>query len=105
MNIDKLPAGPEIDWLIASKIFDWSKNEFQVAAGGILGGRENDFSTNMARAWEVLGPFTDMAYPVSVIFTHPTEDEPWACTIGEKSAFGETAALAICRAALKEAGA
>jgi len=99
MNIDEMPAGREMDSLIAEKVLDcWVPNSEL-----IINKRDRQtyemphYSTDIAAAWEVVekigGGHTVIRY----------RDGSYRC-IHERTmdaASAETAPLAICRAALK----
>jgi len=95
MDVYKLKPGPELDLLIAEKIMGWSGEGLKAAEVGVLWSP----STRIADAWEVveklelsiapyeIGPMKWMASKTSYFIDSETES-------------GETAPLAICRAAL-----
>jgi len=111
MDDEFFKAGPELDALIAERVFGWKWH----IRGGVCYAEHDCFnapdlwpifspSNNIAAAWEVvekiatLKPHYDLSDGHCMIFY----DEPSGECAG--SATGETAPLAICRAALKAVG-
>lgn len=91
MDIHTIPAGRELDALVAEKVMGIGKLEFDAYYGP-----QHRYSTDIAAAWEVV---EKLAKPLKVVWT----GKVWVCEV-----FGEpcsqeagTAPLAICRAALK----
>src|SRR4028118_594344 len=106
----ELEAGRELDKLIAEKVFgrevNYVKNTVNVIfyapdTTGIAANAVPYYSTRIADAWEVI----ELMRGVSL---HKRPDDSWACWhwvkgLGHTKGTGDTAALAICRAALAEA--
>lgn len=110
MNIDDMPAGPEMDRLIAEHVMQWRLVKIPkyrdetfwcdfsgrpiVPEGGI------GFSGNMGWAWDMM--CTKVAWEPRVGYSD--EFHGWFCDF-EKMSHGnshaDTAPLAICRAMLK----
>lgn len=93
---DQITAGPETDALIAEQIFRIRPSE--------VPGRHPRYTTDIAGAWPVFQWLIDMMGPeVTVVLGFDQELDRWLC--GPQAelpavALGETAPLAICRAAL-----
>jgi hypothetical protein len=99
MDIGTMPAGPEMDALVAEKVMGYTSWAFGVPR----------YSTNLETAWEVV----EKMKPVWVNFrlsfgpylvvdgklANGWELEPAWCS--PRCGYGETAPLAICRAAIK----
>lgn len=105
MTTTELQAGRELDALVAEKVMGW------VPGAGFESAHYWAFSTDIREAWQVIDRMAADNMSVSV---HNRAYGPWACWVGqrlgssdEQIAFerGETAALAICRAALAALGA
>jgi hypothetical protein len=106
MNIVEMRAGPKLDALIAGKVMGWRN-----ATGPWIGGitpwatdtgyrRKAEFcpSTDIAVAWEVV----DSLQGGLCFELRRQPDGRFCCWFGEEmSAEASTAALAICRAALR----
>lgn len=115
MNIDTIPDGPELDMLIAEKVMGWRGEGLKAAEVGILWCP----STHIAHAWEVMSKLTrhqngdrEATTLVAFALEELNGTPPWLCRfepVGDvfacAEARGETAPLAICRAALKAVGA
>ncbi len=124
MNYATLQAGPELDALIAEKVMGWKPNAKHPNLSGdgwweTENGGENgylavlpEFSTDIAAAWtvvekmpRVLGHIYPSFDEESGKFLHwcavVENSEPWSSA--RYGAVGETAPLAICRAALRAA--
>lgn len=100
----------ELDRLCATEIMGWfdennrwvtvlaSTEEYK---DSILHYHSCDWSptTNIAQAWQVLEKFT-----VFSIKTQGSNEFKILCEVNSSSEFGSTAALAICKAALKAKG-
>ena len=128
-NIDKMAAGRELDALVAEKvlilevvwansIIDWQTVP-RPQAPFIKGtGKEIEhYSTDIAAAWKVVGKFRNAGRAAGVHYGNVSRH--WVCIIsgsvreGNGPKFhmaqdgygeGDTAPLAICRAALKAVG-
>jgi hypothetical protein len=107
MNIDELQAGPELDALIAEKIFGWQWN----IRDGICYAEHDCFnapdlwprfqpSTSIAVAWEIVEEFNRMWS-----LHYLPDAKVWSVCFIDKSPLNAveapTAQLAICRFALK----
>ena len=121
MNIDELPAGRELDALVAERVMGWhitdaikkpGQDDYGVAPGqvGVLWVvRVPDYSTDIAAAWQVVERLIKLDAFVSLDYDFQNVDsEKWSVTFITRKAIdcesGETAPLAICRAALKAVG-
>jgi|SRR3990170_898451 len=109
-QIDSMPAGRELDVLIAEKVMEWK----YISGARIRDGFDTPrFSTDISAAWEVVEKF-DYLYLFRL--DHPIEDYAgrigrWEAKLVFKEkrgvdkrfyyALADTAPLAICRAALK----
>ena len=106
MNYDDMPAGPEMDGLVATKVMEWEQvdsfawcdSDGTVRTWDVRDGnpiRHWHPSTDIACAWEVLEKLRRHIFQLS-------DDEGWCCTFSMRfNAKADTAPLAICRAALK----
>lgn len=126
MNIDTLPAGRELDALVAERAMGWTKvkvqteSEFGGASTFVLYGtspinqpwkRVPAYSTDIAATWEIaekLGPM--WLYKTTAGKPSAAAGQLYACSLGSSVlerewSYGDTAPLAICRAALKAVGA
>mgnify|MGYP001561309207 CR=1 FL=1 len=113
MNIDTMQAGPEMDALVATKVMGWSRDSWAETEGWEAGVRFTGHwkeaptalqfafrpSTNIAHAFEVMEKVGGM--------TLTQYGDRWACAAEREPMlemmdmrYGETAPLAICRAAL-----
>ena len=131
MSIDDMPAGRELDALVAEKVMGWqdARAFFPWPESGVMldnyammpphGGAIRDiahvprYSTDIAAAWEVFQKVTDLGYIPAIAQC----TSGWACDFWTEEAADETgrvdyihkfreygqasAPLAICRAALK----
>lgn len=119
MDFDKMPAGHEMDALVAEKVMGLKVVEDPVSHRGLAIGRADTFgsdlpyySINIADAWRTLEKFA-VEMMVFKVGSNRDADERifYDCLIGfgdhgwpavvKGSAVGDTAPLAICRAALK----
>lgn len=126
IDVDKLEAGPEIDALVAEKVMGWKPDDddghaWEDADGDWKAHRKDgpwmdtgeviwSPSTDIAAAWEVVEKFSKFR-----IDNHGHYDDPklrYMCEVYDEArdlhsgrVFGETAPLAICRAALRAVGA
>lgn len=107
-----LPAGPEMDRLIAEKVMGWTLNE----DGNWIDG-EGEYrypspesfaglsafgpSTNIAHAWQVVERMREIIRP-SIEYV---DGLGWRADFETSYGWGETAPLAICRAAIAAMGA
>lgn len=109
MNIDQMPAGREMDTLVAQEVMGWHcwNTEqgpcYKTADGQYVRGAHTwSPSTSIADAWEVVEFLIGIRKLLSI---HPHMFE-WSCEwAGGHHAYAKTAPLAICRAALKAVGA
>lgn len=111
MTIDDMPAGPEMDRLVAEKVMGWHARGFDGKRHDWYDG--HDFirgwsywnpSTNIAHAWEVVvermrdhSRFFNVCQRLEVCWCEVVDYE--GMPLDRTKA--ETAPLAICRAALK----
>lgn len=113
-HLDNMPAGREMDALVAEKVMGcWVKvrtlgtdSPTRLWSCGCTGEKSHNgpagsgllpYSTDIAAAWEVV---EKLARPLTLVFHH---DGRWDCTFaGGEHALGDTAPLAICRAAAKK---
>jgi hypothetical protein len=121
MNYDEMPAGREMDALVAEKVFGTTAPHRIMAAHHLP-----PFSTDIEAAWEVVEKMRDRM--AGVIYFPPSSVEPprgsWVAGVQDAGSmvawfegmlygdppdqilpwsYAETAPLAICRAALKAA--
>ncbi len=123
INIDKLEAGPELDALVAEKVFGkkvhWRNDKWPFIKrpstnweflGSILGclppecpPRLPRFSEDIAAAWEVVEKLLQMGMPVDLSSSEKGvhKAKVWTNSTILTVPWQETAPLAICRAALK----
>jgi len=113
MNYDEMPAGREMDVLIAEKVMGWkwdSRDEvFYDQEGRSRVDIFNRFSSEIEYAWMVVEKIIAMSYTVLVSNgKHSPPRQTWHCIItiipqqgGYRDGYADTAPLAICRAALK----
>ncbi len=116
MKYDDMPAGPELDQLVAEKIMGWeiasTKASYRHASpdGGrdtIIMAHEFCPSGNIAHAWRVIEHVVMRNGFASVDSTGMTAEKAWMAKIGHGNALihgynalAKTAPLAICRAAM-----
>lgn len=112
MNIDQMPAGREMDALVAEKVMGWtpslsSQGIMWLNKDGEYERGEHTFhpSTDIAAAWEVVERLEAIGV---LLWKLGREDHMpnWYVSVGRNfqpgvSAEERTAPLAICRAALK----
>lgn len=129
-QIDTMPAGAEMDALVAISLFGWSNLQWRDAdhyvspgcgrnsssPAGYYGKGPNmecflthRYSTDIAAAWLVVEKLRDSDQLESIALGN-WEDSRWTkwvvtlrCFADDQDGRGETAPLAICRAALKAA--
>jgi hypothetical protein len=109
MNIDEMPAGREMDRLIAEKVMGWSVNGVTAySPTGSANDASRDwclhYSTEIAAAWEVVEVCLEKFGTFSIMrHGWPGEKgEGYVVYMGAVvKAYGGDIALAICRAALK----
>lgn len=113
MNYDEMGAGPEMDRLIAEKVMGWKEYHCEGGYTDTSGyiritdkwaSDENSFhpSTNIANAWEVVEEIVaDRQDSAFELFFRGKDGWGVATTDNVRWALGDTAPLAICRAALK----
>jgi hypothetical protein len=115
MSYDTMPAGREMDALVAEKVM--GKGETKTIGGIYCGPPEGEaeamaklhadtdkvprYSTDIAAAWEVVQKAAD----VTVAKEREFKNAPWNVVLHfhdrKGQGFGHTTPLAICRAALK----
>lgn len=104
MNIDEMPAGTEMDRLVAEKVMGWDPSEWHQGQDC----RRWKPSNDIAHAWEVVEKMEATMRHFSLFYCE-TRCE-WLCRLDKCrcveedariKAWGEAAPLAICRAALK----
>jgi len=99
MDVNSMPAGPELDALVAEKVMGYTSWAFGVPR----------YSTSLEAAWEVVEKMKpvwkhfNLSYGPYLVVNGGLRDgwqmEPiWGSPI---CGYGETAPLAICRAAIK----
>lgn len=109
MNYDDMPAGPEMDALVAEKVMGWTKKKVASYGGGYYAWIDSENrahppnntsggwhpSINIADAWEVLGALEGEALDNfhDIMGVTCAMHALWCMTSPE-------AALLICRAAL-----
>ena len=121
MNYDTMPAGPELDRLVAEKVMGWdpdnqaNNSEFNpqwfdsrhgfwwIGEWGEEGTYSWSPSAIIAHAWEVVERMRGQGLWFQLTAPHPGSIDPqWRCSFGGVYlGIGDTAPLAICRAALK----
>jgi hypothetical protein len=123
---DALPAGRELDALVAEKVMGWLNVAKQPIANAMGQKVMDDFvglpvagapqpmlvprySTMIQEAWKVADKLRGETQFVAVISGKgPQGVQPWICKVNREGSFleerGETAPHAICLAALKGAG-
>ena len=118
MNYDEMPAGREMDALVAEKVMGWRLDAscgYSTWMGGKADSRGMRWtidgwkpSADIAAAWGVVEKVREEFRYVSV-----TAGNGWSCSawdvekakrLREVHAFADTAPLAICRAALLAVG-
>jgi hypothetical protein len=116
VDIDVLPAGAELDWLVLHHALDWKQGfpalgQAPYTRPGPSGERVEEpglppVSTTLAEAWRLVAHVETFGLGFSL--TRPPGAPQWearvwreAAPAGEAVAEGETAALAIARAVLK----
>ncbi len=111
MDIDTLEAGEELDWLVLHHVFDWKRGIRAFDEAPYRCGTQEyaalwPVSAEIAFAWRVLAHALRAGLTVSVSGNPSGREGSWRATLahaqgGEAEACGETAPLAICRAALR----
>lgn len=127
MNIDDMPAGREMDALVAEKVMAWTSvrtgkkydaSDFDDLYGQSLGGFDwrcpvPGYSTDIAAAWKVVEYLRKRKEPYGAQLDHIEERNQsegiWVVQFCAKyneawwhaHAYADTVPLAICRAALK----
>ena len=120
MDIDEMPAGREMDALIAEKVMGWEiwNCQWSDKKTELLICNAIDFepSTDIAAAWEVVEKIKDTnmdSYKYGANSFELSRNRPmqpsrlYACRFNSNNngySYAETASLAICRAALKAVG-
>lgn len=111
MNIDDMPAGPEMDRLVAERVMGWEPKPPRWNGWWYYEDHRPDEdskcfqpSTNIAHAWEVVDRMKIRGDDVCLDF-YRSHDQWQVSTNAPKGrgscASADTAPLAICRAALK----
>ena len=95
-----MKAGRELDALIAEKVMGWRLQAEPYTCWNLPDGDQRiytpNFSTDIAAAWRVVEKMRSPDFRLN-------REGDWVCCFGGTVAFcgdGDTAALAICRAAL-----
>ena len=127
MNIDEMPAGQELDVLIAEKVMGWIRHERETEWDHIISVHWTmpnsttvldfpRFSQDIAAAWGVVAEITKNKNGVSLRLVGPEYADGWMFVQGWHATFieptytftdvgegatADTASLAICRAAYK----
>lgn len=104
MNIDKMPAGRDMDVLVAGRVFDYSLTgdgyiklfDAETKNPSVWVRQIPHYSTDIAAAWQVAMKFTGFS-----IGHRNGTFEGYVDGSPESLVYAETAPLAICRAALK----
>ena len=115
-NIDEMPAGPEMDRLIAAEVMGWKPFfgpgnlgdgwGFEFSSNGkpsrlmvVVGGKSREFSpsANSAHAWEVMRKMVTCTRWNVFAAAVAWDADPLTALI----AHGDLAPLSICRCALK----
>lgn len=108
MNIDEMPAGREMDCLIAEKVFGWGKDTIKNVKRnrGYYNCKILElYSTGIADAWVIVRRWVADYGTFELNCANINTEINWHCQFGNYPAGdGKTAPLAICRAALKAAG-
>jgi hypothetical protein len=104
-QIDEMPAGREMDELIAEEVMGLDGSSVMWTAGIPPHPCYSHYSTDIAAAWEVAKKF-NLTMLQKVSWNNP-QGWTWNAYCGDasgsdlKDAYADTAPLAICRAALK----
>lgn len=111
---EALPAGRELDALVAEKVMGHTLKRQPIGAGIELihddegpHGHLAYYSTDIAAAWEVLERIRQQRVSLSLrwaFFGHPDNSRWWIEDNLDRGPQADTAALAICRAALLVVG-
>lgn len=110
MEILELPAGSELDRVVAEcvfglKVYDYSKVIFNKTVRLTSEGRHlKEYSTDIAAAWGVVERFFNDSEYLGLELSVERMLDGWCCNIAGVEAMADTASLAICRAALKVLG-
>lgn len=115
-EIDAMPAGRDLDMLVAEKIMGWEHDPespyfcHRTLPNGNVAEIEADwiqhYSTNIADTWDVVAAIWIHTHHFECVWRHDDRNQGWVAQFGRHShdnaavATGETAPLAICRAAL-----
>lgn len=105
--IDAIPAGPEIDRLVAERVMRWIPSEdprwwADSHPRDCIALRSWSPSTNIAHAWQVMEVLIDQGRAPDL---HVRRDvDPWRRLWLAGSARADTAPLVICRAGLIAVG-
>ena len=125
-QIDSMPAGPEINMLVAERVMqlggeyqhDFQENGYgqcnkcdasndmgAIRRGGRYCTIPDNYSEDIAAAWEVIEKFKADGWAVGVQWELMDGGGYWFCVLDNPNkewyGFAETATLAICRSALK----
>lgn len=118
-NYADMPAGPEMDRLVAEKVMGWAIKRHYQPEGMIFHAREDDAifvdgkmkwwanawspSTNIAHAWGVVEKMRQLSWKAFQLSSHD-EGQRWGAIFMsggmEARKVADTAPLAICRASL-----
>lgn len=103
-NYADMPAGPEMDRLVAEKVMGW------ISAGSpywykdgynVQSVYEWQPSARIDNAWQVVEKMEERGSPLRMMFKSIHDKGYWArFGDGPQNFYGDTAPLAICRAAL-----
>lgn len=115
MDIDRLEAGPELDWLVLHHALDWKQGfpalgqqpyTRPTESGRVEEPALRPISTSLAEAWRLVEHIEALGLGFSL--THAPDGAGWSARVwrdrapaGEACCKGETAALAISRVVLK----
>lgn len=94
MAYDDLPAGQELDALVAEKVMGWKLEEDTGATPFCP-------SKDIAAAWLVIEKFLPEKVVQVQYYNVAEHGWCWVISIGHQWSYAKTASLAICRAALR----
>lgn len=116
MNFDEMPAGREMDALVAKHVMGFQEvGECLVLGGDLVVGRWDPpyvrgpdgfvracrhYSTDWDALEDMVNKLLEYAYPFELHWRGPRGDDSWSCYVGDVGYAG-TAPLAICRGVLK----
>jgi hypothetical protein len=114
-DIDTLPAGPDLDVLVAEKVMGWKRSNDENYS--LMASSHWSPSTDIAAAWQVAEKIKSLDWQVEISFSNklPEGDEdsyyvglqqgddnaPWKPSYRYIQTWAQAVSLAICRAALK----